>query len=158
MCPFAFNRSCRAPDGSRKHEAAPGSTQRAAKRSHKAPPSPRRLQKILKRNIRIAMRSHDAPKWPKSLRGVHILLGRVSRQHFARRKTQVMNMQNVHAVAARAPFCQNDDCDIENERFLEARAPFLKMCTPSKRERRFGPLQTGKQLMRFLRCCSKMCV
>jgi hypothetical protein len=69
-----------------------------------------------------------------------------------------MNMQNVHAVEARAPFCQNDDCDIENERFVEARASFLKMCTPSRRERRFGPWKTVKKLMRFLRFCSKMSV
>jgi hypothetical protein len=33
---------------------------------------------------------------------------------------------------------------------------FFKMCTPSKRERRFDPLKAGKQLMRFLRFCSKM--
>jgi hypothetical protein len=30
------------------------------------------------------------------------------------------------------------------------------MCTPSKRECRFGPLKTGKKLMRCLRFCSKM--
>jgi len=58
-------------------------------------------------------------------------------------------MQNVHAVEARAPFCQNDDCDIENERFVEARASFLKMCTPSKRERRFGPFKVLLQNERF---------
>jgi hypothetical protein len=30
------------------------------------------------------------------------------------------------------------------------------MCTPSKRERRFGPLKTSNKLMVFLRLCSNM--
>jgi hypothetical protein len=68
------------------------------------------------------------------------------------------NMENVHAVEATRLFWLNHGFETNKEHFAEARAPVLKMCTPSRREHPRGPFKTGKQLMRFLRVWANMSV
>jgi hypothetical protein len=133
-------------------QEASGST----KQPQKAQAGLKRLQKVLKRNIWLAIRDCDARKWQRYLRGVGILLSGVSRWRSPKRNTQGMSMQNVHAVEARTRSGLNHGCETKTERFAQARAPFLKMCTPSWREHRFGPFEKANTLMRFLKLGAKM--